>query len=101
MRPVPIPDHLACPDGDLDLTQPGNLRRMVIAGPGGDLTGDIRPVEALVGVDPESGPIITVLVALEDDDLKRLTSMNQPAVWLSFHTRQLAPFSVEVADGDG
>ena len=91
MRPIPIPD---------ELQQPG-VRRIVIAPPGGDLTNDqIRPVEALAAIVPE-GICLTMLVALEDGDLDRLTEMRRPAVWLSMYTNQLPPFAVEVADGRG
>jgi len=91
VRPIPIPDEL----------QQEGVRRIVIAPPGGDLTHDtIRPVEALAAIVPE-GICLTMLVALEDGDLDRLTEMRRPAVWLSMYTNQLPPFAVEVADGRG
>lgn len=91
MRPIPIPD---------ELQQPG-VRRIVIAPPDGDLTNQkIGPVEALAAI-VEDGLCLTMLVALEDDDLERLTGMRRPAVWLSMYTNQLPPFAVEVADGRG
>lgn len=107
MRPIPIPDTVVMMDAGkqvdvIDTATGGALPRMVISPPDGDLTNDrIRPVEALVGVDPEQGPIVTVLVALEDGDLDRLQSMERPAVWLSMYTGQIPPFAVEVADGRG
>lgn len=91
VRPIPIPDELVGP----------GVRRLVIAPPGGDLTNDkIRPVEALAAIVPE-GLCITMLVAMEGDDLDRLAEMRSPAVWLSMYTNQLPPFAVEVADGRG
>lgn len=91
MRPIPIPDELVGP----------GTKRLVIAPPDGDLTNDkIRPVEALAAIVPE-GICMTMLVALDDNDLERLGEMRQPAVWLSMYTNQLPPFAVEVADGRG
>ncbi len=103
MRPIPIPDRLRMPNGEhIDCNDPpGALKRMVIAGPDGDLTGDIRPVEALVGIDPEQGPMITILITFEAGELERLGQMTDPAIWLTVNTRQLSPFSLEVADGHG
>lgn len=101
MHPIPIPDALTDPGGPYDVTGPNPVRRVVIGPPDGDPTGPIRPVEALAGVDPDVGPIITILVGLDPGDLERLAAMDQPAVWLSMLTPQIPPFSVEVADGQG
>lgn len=87
MVPVPIPD--AC--------VPPGCKRMVIGPPDGDPTGDIRPVEAVVGIDEVQGVTIAVLVQLEDGDLERLAET--PAVWLTMWTTQIPPFAVHVADG--
>jgi hypothetical protein len=74
---------------------------MVIGPPDGDLTNErILPVEALAGI-VDGEPRIAVLVALEPGELERLEAMPSPGVWLTFITSQLAPFSVEVADGQG
>ena len=105
MIPIPIPDNIAVADGAVDLTVPGTLRRVVISPPDGDLTGDIRPVEALVGLDPAHGTVVTLLIALEDGDLQRLREMAKddgtPAVWHSMYTNQIPAFAVEIADGAG
>lgn len=106
MIPIPIPDSLITTDRDhLDLSIPGTLKRVVIGPPDGDPTGDIRPVESLVGHDPERGLIYTMLVALQPGEIERLIEMRdhglEPAVWLSLNTDQISPFSLEIADGRG
>ena len=86
MRPVPIPDGL---DADPAVT------RMVIAGPDGDLTGEIRPVEALVDV--RDGGSVTVLIELDEEDRAAAAAGRQ--VWLRFMGRRIAPFAIWF-DGD-
>jgi hypothetical protein len=87
--PIPIPD---------DCVPPG-CRRLVIGPADGDPTGDIRPVEAVVGIDEPTGePRITVLVELEDGELDRLR--RTPAIWLTFRANQLSPFALHVADAE-
>lgn len=91
MRPIPIPDHCVGPA----------TRRIVIAPPDGDFTNEkISAVEALAGI-VDDGLCMTMLVALEDDDLERLVRMERPAVWLSMYCAQIPAFCVEVADGAG
>lgn len=95
MRPIPIPDHCVGP----------GTRRVVIAPPDGDFCNPkISAVEALAAI-VDDGLCMTMLVALEDGDLKRLRDMARdggtPAVWLSMYCAQIPPFAVEVADGAG
>lgn len=73
MRPTPIPDD-EVPDG---------YRRIVMTAPDGDLTGEIRPAEALVHA-PGGGEqrIFSFRIVLEDGDLARLAA-GEP-FWLSF-----------------
>lgn len=87
MTPVPIPD---------DCVPPG-CKRVVFGPPDGDPTGDVRPVEAVVGIDEQTSELrIAVLVALEDGDLERLAECG--AVWLTTCADHLHPFSVDIAD---
>lgn len=80
---------------------PENCKRIVIGPPSGDLTDDTcRPVEATIGL-VNGGPVIAVLVVLEDGEMERLSEMRRPAVWLSVYADHLVPFSIEVADGQG
>ena len=81
MRPVPIPD---------EAVWEGAVRR-VVAGPGGDLTGDIRPVEALIDAD-DYGPRFNMLIRLDPGDLEQL--QESPHFWLTWHGDHLHPFSV-------
>lgn len=76
MRPVPVPIELA--DG---------RPRIVIGAPDGDLTGDIRPVEALVD---ECG--LNLRIALDDGDLEKLKE--RPYFWLTLATTRLPVFSI-------
>jgi hypothetical protein len=89
MRPTPIPD---------DEIWDGAQRR-VIAGPEGDLTGDIRPVEALVEISPSLGvPVLSVRCQLEAGDLEQLQA--GAPVWISFYGR-MVPFEVNGAEPEG
>jgi len=89
MRPVPIPDEVI----------PEGCNRFVISPPDGGLTNDrVRPVEAVAGI--IDGEVhISMLIALEDGDIERLQSCN--GIWLTMVTRQIPPFIVEIADGQG
>jgi hypothetical protein len=86
VTPVPIPDA-AVPPG---------CKRVVIGPPDGDPTGEVRAVEAVVGM-TDDGMRICVLVALDDGELERLAA--HPAVWLTFAANQIPPFALHVADG--
>lgn len=86
MRPIPIEDHLV----------PPGCKRVVIGPPDGDPTGDVRPVEAAVGI-VDGGPRICMLVELEDGDLERLA--HTPAIWLTMLTGQIPPWMMHIADG--
>lgn len=86
--PIPIPDE----------TRNEAIRRgyvpKVIAGPDGDLTGDIRPVEALVQmvpVDDKGGvlPELTVLIEVDDKDMEILKEHKR--FWLVF-SGHIVPF---------
>jgi hypothetical protein len=85
--PVPIPDDCV----------PAGCVRKVIGPPDGDPTGDIRPVETVIGV-VDGEMRIAVLVELEDGDLERL--QHTPAIWLTMVGNHLHPFSMHIADGD-
>lgn len=85
MRPTPIPDAEVWEGGE----------RLVIAGPDGDLTGDVRPVDAMVTVD-DGRPCISMRIALDVGDLAKLASHG--VFWLTIHGRQLQPFSLYVPD---
>jgi hypothetical protein len=86
MRPVPIPDEVVWPGAD----------RIVVAGPGGDLTGPIPAVEALADVSESTGMRrLSVRCALEPGDLERLAAGEH--VWVSFYGGGMPPFSVDVA----
>lgn len=90
MRPVPIADELI----------PEGCKRLVIAAPDGDLLNDeIRPIEAVVGLTEDRGPLFAMLLQLEEGDLERLQACG--GLWLSMYTNQLPPFAVEIADGQG
>lgn len=86
MTPIPIDD---------DLVPPG-CKRYVIGPPEGhDITGPIRPVEAVAGI--VDGQVrMTMLIALDDGEIDRLKVT--PAIWLTMITNQLPPFEVHVAD---
>jgi hypothetical protein len=85
LRPVPIPD---------EFVWPGGVRR-VIAGPDGDLTGEIRPVEAIIDSGPH-GTRFCILVRLDDGDLERLRE--DPRFWLLWWGDHLHPFGVEMPE---
>ena len=87
MIPIPIPDECV----------PAGCTRMVIGPPDGDPTGDVRPVEAVAGIDTDRGVTIAMLIQLEDGDLERLAQT--PAFWLTMWTTQIPPFAVHIADG--
>lgn len=85
MRPTPIPD---------DEVWEGAYR-LVITAPDGDLTGDIRPVEAVRSLEI-GGPCISLRIGLDDGDLARLA--DHGVFWLTIHARQLPPFSLHVPE---
>lgn len=83
MRPAPIED---------DQIIPGTVRK-VIGPPDGDLTGNIRPVEACM-TRLESGALTySVRCILEDDDLEKLARGG--AVWITF-IGLIPPFDIQV-----
>lgn len=85
MQPVPIPDHCV----------PAGCVRKVIGPPDGDVTGDIRAVEAVLGmVDGEMR--IALLIELDDGELERLADVG--GFWLTFMANHLHPFALHVAD---
>lgn len=85
MRPSPIPDAEVFDGGE----------RIVIGGPDGDLTGDIRPVEAVVTME-DGIAAFSMRVALEPGDLEKL--QRHGVFWLTCLGRQLQPFSLFVPD---
>ena len=92
MRPIPVPKTWV----DF-LSERIPTRQTVIAGPDGDLTSEIRPVDALVmpsGL-PGYHHSITVFHKPEDDDLERLAAGGY--LLIHFHG-SIAPYSLEVFD---
>lgn len=85
MIPIPIPDHCV---------PPGCVRK-VFGPPDGDPTGDIRPVEGLVGL-VDGQMRIALLLELENGDLERL--QRTPSIWLTTMSNHLHPFDVRIAD---
>jgi hypothetical protein len=71
MRPTPIPDHLVV-DG---------TPRLVMAGPGGDLTGPVRPVELLD--DTAANGRLMMRVIPEEGDVEKLAAGG--ALWVCFY----------------
>jgi hypothetical protein len=89
MQPVPIPAELV----------PENCVRKVFGPPDGDPTGDIRAVEAVVGVVEEDGVQsvrIAMLIELDEGDLERLADCG--GFWLTMMANHLHPFSLSIAD---
>jgi len=95
MRPIPIPD--ATVEAGVPL-----FRRIVIAGPDGDLIGFIRSVEAMAAMVPhEDGNIIpelNVLIQIEPGDLPILEKHGH-RFWLTF-TGHIVPFALSVFNPD-
>lgn len=87
MQPTPIPDELVV----------GEKKRVVFSAPNGDLLDDhIRPCEALVSRDSETGlAAATVRLVLEPGELARLQA---GAPVLLTMLGGLAPFDVTVED---
>jgi hypothetical protein len=85
MRPAPIPDEEVWE----------GARRVVIAGPDGDLTGEIQPAEVLVH-QSKFGPCISARVILQDGDLERLEA-GEP-FWVTFIGDHLHPFDVGMTE---
>ena len=93
MRPIPIPEETRKRAEEL------GWRCKVISGPDGDLTGDIRPVDSLVGVimDETYGPTIhyNVIIQIEEEDRPLLDEHGR--FWLCF-AGAIVPFSLEPWD---
>lgn len=81
MTPVPIEDEEVWEEH----------HRLIIAGPDGDLTGDIRPVEALRDANETT---FSMKIALEPGDLEALAEHGH--FWLTILGRQLQPFSLAI-----
>lgn len=92
MRPVPIPK---------ERIWEGTERR-VITGPDGDLTGEVRPVEALIDVSDKWGPRFHILIRVDERDLEALK--DDPHFWITWYGNHLHAFSVagplELAEQD-
>lgn len=92
MRPIPIPKETA------EHGARHGWQTKVISGPDGDLTGDIRPVDALVGaVMTEQGPSVyyNILIQIEDEDWQLINEHGR--FWLTF-TGSVVPFSLSAWD---
>lgn len=88
MRPTPIPD---------EEVWPGTIRKTI--GPPVGSTG-IRPVEALIEMDPETQtPVFRIRCELEDADLQRIAA-GKRTFWLSWWGGHLHPFGVGMAEDD-
>lgn len=94
MIPIPIPDSVAERGRSL------GWERQIIAGPDGDLTGEVRPVDALVGMvrtsDGEIRPELNVLMQIEESDWNVLKE-NGGLFWISF-TGHIVPFGTALFD---
>lgn len=92
MIPIPIPDKT------VEIGEKQGWVRRVIAGPDGDLTGEVRPVEALIGMvmtgDGQTRPELAVLIQIETQDMLPLAAGGM-RFWLSF-TGHIVPFSMQV-----
>lgn len=100
---VPIP----IPKATRELAEARGYKVKVIAGPDGDLTGDIRPVEALVGiVTPDDGPPYPELHVLIEIPEEQWAIMERHGrrVWLTFLGHvvpfHLYPFDPEDAENN-
>ncbi len=86
MRPSTIPDAEVWE----------GARRVVVSGPDGDLTGDIRPVEVLIDRAADGDTRICSRVVLDPGDLERLAAGE--SFWLVFRADHLHPFDVTMAE---
>lgn len=97
MQPIPIPQ------ATVDKGEPLGWVRKVIAGPDGDLTGEVRPIEALIGFvqtgDGDIRPEFNILIKIEEDD-KPLLEKHGHRFWITF-TGHVVPFSLSVFDPEG
>lgn len=88
MRPTPIPDE--------EIWEGGH--RLVVAPPGGDLTGEetgIEPVEAIVDV--LAGPVRFCLRWVpEADDLERMAA-GEP-LWMILYAERLPPVALTLSE---
>jgi len=95
LRPIPIPD--ATVEAGVPL-----FRRIVITGSDGDLTGPIRPVEAMVAMVPQDDgnvvPELNVLILIEPEDLPILEKHGH-RFWLTF-TGHMVPFALSIFNPD-
>lgn len=85
MRPVPLAA------GDV---WPGATSK-VIAGPDGDLTGDIRPVEAIFDTG-EFGPRIVLKIGVDERDRASLEANGH--FWLIIHAGHLHVFGLALEE---
>ena len=93
---VPIP----IPKATRDLAEARGYKVKVITGPDGDLTGDIRPVEALVGiVTPDDGPPYPEFHVLLEIEEETWDVMNKHGhrMWITF-CGAIVPFSTSAFD---
>lgn len=97
MQPIPIPE------ATIKKGEPLGWVHRVIAGPDGDLTGEVRPVEALIGMvacsDGEIRPELNVLCIIEPMDMLNLAAGGM-RFWLTF-TGHIVPFSFQIFDPEG
>ncbi len=94
ITPIPIPKNTR------DLAEARGYRVKVIAGPDGDLTGDIRPVEALVGivVNDDEPPYPEFHVLLEiDEDTWDVMNKHGHRMWITF-MGAIVPFNMSAFD---
>lgn len=84
MRPTPIPD---------DEVWVGAVRK-VIGPPGGDLFGNVNPVEVLLERTPY-GVAHHLRILLEPKDVERIKA-GENVFWLSWYADHLHPFNVQM-----
>jgi hypothetical protein len=87
VRPTPIPD---------DEVWPSAIRKTI--GPP-VRSEDISPVEVLIEMDPEHGPVFRVRCEIEPADVERIAA-GKRIFWLSWWGEHLHPFGVGMTEDD-
>jgi hypothetical protein len=68
------------------------LKRMTIGGPKGK-EANVRPVEAMVGFASDGSPVMTMVVHLDDDDIRKII-LNDGHFYLTQVTSTLVQWSL-------
>lgn len=81
-----------------------DLRKQVISPPGGDLTSEIRAVDAMVGTTDVAGtemPVFRMYALLEEEEIEAVKAGRPVFVELSLYTNRIPVFSLEALAGEG